>query len=164
MSSQEKPVDFFIRQATNEDISGIKNVVFTILREYGLPPDEKGKDKDLENVEKEYSAPHGFFGVLVEIKTNNIIGTIGLCRIDAQTSELRKMYLQKDHRGKGLGKYLLTTALAVAKQRQVKRIFLETISPLQEAISLYRQFGFTEIPISVKNERVDRAFELYLED
>jgi len=41
--------EFQIRAATNQDIPSIKNVVFQSLREFGLNPDESGKDKDLND-------------------------------------------------------------------------------------------------------------------
>jgi putative acetyltransferase len=162
MSNPVNDPAFFIRPATNADSFAIKFVVFTVLKEYGLPPDETGKDKDLNDIEKDYFGRNGFFGVLIERSTGNIVGTIGLFTTDANSSELRKMYLLKNHRGMGLGKRMLSVVLDFAKEKQVKRVTLETISPLKEAISLYLQFGFTEVPVREKNQRVDRAFELQL--
>ena len=154
--------DFFIRPAGNTDIPSVKNVVFSVLKEYGLKPDEAGKDNDLDDIETSFFANNGHFGVLVEKNTNNLIGTVGLFSLDKGTCELRKMYLLKDFRGKGLGKFMLTFTIQAAKERQYKRIVLETISPLKEAISLYKQAGFREIKPHEINERVDQAFELIL--
>jgi putative acetyltransferase len=152
--------EFHIRPATNQDIPSIKKVVFSSLEEYALQPEENGKDSDLQDIEKNYFSNNGFFGVAVNINTNNIVGTFGLFPITKNICELRKMYLTKEVRGKGLGKFILKTVTGVAKEKHYKKIVLETISVLTVAISLYKQYGFKEIKPKEINERVDQAFEL----
>lgn len=109
--------EFRIRPATNRDIPSIQEVVFSSLHEYGLRPELSGKDQDLIDIEKSYLSNDGFFGVAVDMKTNRIVGTFGLFRIDADVCELRKMYLLKEVRGKGLGNYILQTAVGMAKEK-----------------------------------------------
>ena len=153
--------EFYIRPATNEDVPFIKKIVFTVLYEYGLSPDEKGKDKDLDDIKKSYLDPNGFFGVVAGSDATPV-GTYGIYPMKDGTCELRKMYLNKEMRGQGLGKMMLEHALEMARQKGFKRIILETISPLKEAISLYRKYGFTEIPPVEISDRVDKSFELIL--
>jgi len=152
--------EFLIRPATNNDIPSIKNVVFSSLKEYGLKPETTGKDRGLSNIERNYFSNNGFFGVAVDTKTNYIVGTFGLFAINRDICELRKMYLLKDVRGQGLGKFILNSAIHLAKEKRYKKIILETISQLTEAISLYKQSGFKEIKPKEINKRVDQAFEL----
>ena len=157
----EKP-DCYIRPATNTDIPAIKNVVFTVLKEYGLKPDETGKDNDLTDLETNYFSDNGYFGVVVKNDTEDVIGTFGLHRVNPSTFELRKMYLKQEYRGQGIGKTMLRAAIATAIEKNCKKIVLETISPLKEAISLYKKYGFKEIPSHEVSDRVDQAFELTL--
>jgi GNAT superfamily N-acetyltransferase len=72
------------------------------------------------------------------------------------------MYLIKEIRGKGDGQFMLQSVIQTAKEKKYHKIFLETISPLTSAISLYKKFGFTEIEPSEINERTDQAYELYI--
>jgi putative acetyltransferase len=152
--------DCFIRPASNRDIPAIKNVIFGVLLEYGLKPDDTGKDMDLNDLTANYFNNNGFFGVVVDANSKEIVGTFGLTQIDKNICELRKMYLLKHHRGKGLGKFMLQAAIDISKKNHYKKIILETIWPLKEAMSLYRQYGFSEISPHEITERVDRAFEL----
>ena len=143
-------------------LASIKNVVFGVLEEYDLKPAETGKDNDLNDIEQSYFNNGGYFGVAVDINSNNIVGTFGLYTVNKDVCELRKMYLLKHVRGKGLGRSILTYTIEIAKEKHYTKIILETISPLKEAINLYRQNGFKEIiPLEV-NDRVDQAFELKL--
>jgi putative acetyltransferase len=152
--------EFQIRVATNQDIPSIRNVVFLSLKEFGLHPDIKGKDKDLNDIEKSYLADNGFFGVVVHSETTLIVGCFGLYPVSQHICELRKMYLLKEQRGKGLGKFILDTAIQVARDKDYKKIMLETISVLKTAISLYKRYGFKETEPKEINARVDQAFEL----
>ncbi len=154
--------DFSLRPALNEDISSIKSVVFSVLKEYGLRGSESGKDIDLGDLQKYYFSKNGYFGVAIEMPSTKIVGTFGLYQIDSNTCELRKMYLLRKARGKGLGEFILRFAITRAGELGYSRIVLETISPLKEAISLYKKHGFTEITPREISDRVDQAFELML--
>jgi GNAT superfamily N-acetyltransferase len=151
---------YYIRAGNNDDITSIKEVVFTSLMEYGLVPEEFGKDIDLNDIEQSYFKSGGYFGVLIENESNSVIGTFGLYPNKNAVCELRKMYLKKQFRGKGLGKFMMDTYIEEAKQRGFNKIILETISPLKEAIALYKKYGFIEITPAIINSRVDLAFEL----
>jgi GNAT superfamily N-acetyltransferase len=154
--------EFFIRAARNEDCEQVRKIIFNILLEYGLKPDPEGKDKDLDDIEENYFNHQGFFGVAVDRDKNEILGTFGIVYTGTGTCELRKMYVMKNARGKGIGKVLLNTAIEIAKRKKYNKIVLETISPLKEAIAMYKKYGFTEtMPLEV-NKRCDMAFELII--
>ena len=153
---------WILREANNHDVPGIKKVVFTVLKEYGLEPDANGKDIDLDNIEENYLRHNGYFGVIIDQLTSEVIGTVGIFPNNKEVCELRKMYLIKYARGHGLGKKLLESSIRIARDKGYHRITLETISPLVEAISLYKKYGFVEIAPKAVNSRVDQAFELKL--
>lgn len=149
-----------IRPATNADSEAIKNVVFSVLREYGLTPDASATDKDLDTINESYFQRGGYFGVVIE--NDRIIASIGLYPESVDSCELRKMYCLADSRGKGLGKELLEFALAKARELGFSRITLETASPLKEAVGLYQKYGFVPFSSEHLSPRCDQAFELYL--
>ena len=138
-------------------------MVFLSLKEFGLNPDPKGKDKDLNDIENSYLPNNGFFGVVINTETDQVVGCFGLYPINQHICELRKMYLIKDLRGKGLGKFILDKAILTAREKHWKKIILETISVLTTAIFLYKRYGFKEIKPKEINARVDQAFELEIE-
>ena len=131
-----------IRDASNSDIPAIKTLVFSVLEEYGLQSDPKSTDADLDDLEDCYIRNGGYFGVMES--NGAIIGSVGLFRASEVTCELRKMYLQKDERGKGYGRLLLEFALEKAHGLGFRRVTLETASVLKEAIALYKEYGFRE--------------------
>ena len=150
-----------LRRADNCDCPKIAELVFTVLREYYLEPDPEATDADLKDIEKSYFERGGVFYVL-EDEGGAIIGAYGLYPVSQSECELRKMYLYRSFRGKGLGKVLLEDALANARRMGFGRVMLETASVLVEAIGLYKSYGFVEYEPEHLSARCDQAFALEL--
>jgi len=150
-----------LRPATNRDAEPIKELVFTVLGEYGLDPDLGQTDADLDDIEGSYHARGGVFYVL-ETQAGEIIGAYGLYPMETGACELRKMYLRADQRGQGLGKRLMDQALEIARQLGFKQVVLETASVLREAIALYEKYGFRPHHSDHLSARCDQAYTLTL--
>jgi len=150
------PKDFTFRKGTKKDSSQIALLVHTVLREYGLTPEPHGVDHDLWNVEESYK--DGYFGVI--LRDQKIVATYGLYPLSAEKVEVRKMYAYPNVRGYGLGQWMLLHLLAIAKHNDFKEVELETASALEEAIGLYKKFGFREKDFENKTPRCDKAFYL----
>ena len=153
--------DATLRAATNADAEVVRDLVFSVLREYGLKSDPDGTDSDLRDLEASYHARGGAFDVLVD-GSAEIIGSVGLLRVDGVTCELRKMYLLPRARGRGLGKRLLDHALARARDLGYRRVVLETATALKEAIALYERRGFRRYHPAHLSNRCDAAYALDL--
>ncbi len=147
-----------LRPATNADSALVQKLVFNVLAEYGLAPDPDGTDADLANIESHYH--QGWFAVLV-VK-EGVIGTVGLLPLRQGVMELRKMYLQKEWRGQGLGKLLLRKAVAEAKGRGAKKLVLGTAGVLIEAVGLYQGQGFVLSSEPHPAARCNQMWELAL--
>jgi putative acetyltransferase len=148
-----------LRRATNADCEPVRTLVFTVLDEYGLKPDPDGTDADLDDIERSYFARGGTFCVL-EDQDGSIVGAYGLYPTTDRACELRKMYLRRTHRGRGLGKRLLEDALNAAGRLGFTTVTLETASVLKEAIALYRRYGFVPCPSDHLATRCDQAYVL----
>jgi putative acetyltransferase len=90
------------------------------------------------------------------------VGTVGLAPQTRARAELRKMYLAREVRGRGLGKRLLDHVLEEARRRGLQEIWLETNSVLAEAIGLYRRYGFQPVACDHLSPRCDQAYVLRL--
>jgi GNAT superfamily N-acetyltransferase len=65
--------------------------------------------------------------------------------LDATTAEVKRMYVEPDHRGKGIARGVLAKLEAAAQQLGAERLVLETGTHSPDAIALYRGAGFTQI-------------------
>ena len=151
-----------LRPATNADGPAVRDLVYAVLEEYGLKPDPGCTDADLGDIERSYFARGGTFRVL-EDANGSVGGAYGLYPMENHTCELRKMYLQRAYRGRGLGKHLLNDALAAARRLGFARVVLETASVLKEAIALYESYGFAPYQPDHLSARCDQAYLLELE-
>lgn len=137
--------EWSLRRATTADSSAVRELVFRVLQEYGLKPDPDGADADLLDLDAHYSGVGGWFGVLVDAG-QQVAGSVGVHRVEGTTFEIRKMYLAREHRGRGLGRSLLERGLTEAKRLGARRVVLETASVLREAVRLYERRGFQVLP------------------
>ncbi|MBI2963220.1 MAG: GNAT family N-acetyltransferase [Deltaproteobacteria bacterium] len=153
--------DVRLRPAVNADARAVRALVFAVLEEYGLAADPGGTDADLDDIEATYRARGGSFHVLEE-PGGRIVGCVGLFAVDAETCELRKMYLEPHARGLGLGRRLLDAALADAKTLGFRRVVLETATVLTEAIALYTRHGFEAYTPEHLSKRCNLAYALEL--
>ena len=83
---------------------------------------------------------------LVASRSGRPVGCGAVRRIDPQTGELKRMYVRREHRGRGVGRALLAALEAEARALGLRRLVLETGVRQNEAIALYRRCGFTGIP------------------
>lgn len=153
--------EFSLRPARTADSPAVKELVFAVLKEYGLEPAEGSTDADLSDLEAAYTDRGGFFGV-VETAEGAIVGTYGLYPLKEEVAEIRKMYLLPAARGKGLGGYLLDSLLKLAIEKGFRRLELETAVVLKEAIGLYTKKGFIPIYREEMSCRCDQVFALDL--
>lgn len=78
-------------------------------------------------------------------ENGNIIGSIGLKKIDSQNGELKKLFVDKRYRGKGLAQKLLDTLQKAAKKHGFTHLWLGTVDKLQSAQAFYKKCGFEQI-------------------
>ena len=150
-----------IQDAAPGDEAAVQQLVFSVLREYGLTPDAGGADADLKDLQAFYVNRGGTFRIVTD-EEGNIVGCGGLLPAGAGDIELRKMYLLPQARGKGIGRRLLEDLIATARAQGHARMVLDTASSLKEAIGLYRSRGFRPYENPDRVRRCDQSFFLYL--
>jgi putative acetyltransferase len=89
------------------------------------------------------------------------IGCGALRRRDATTSEVKRMYVEPEQRGRGVAKAILEQLEGAARELGTYRLVLETGIYQAEAIGLYRRAGFS--PIGCFDEYVDSPTSVCLE-
>lgn len=82
----------------------------------------------------------------VMAEDDQIVGYIGMA-VAGTTADLQTIGISPTKQRTGLGSKLLALALTEAKNRGVEQIFLEVAVENEPAISLYKEFGFTQISL-----------------
>lgn len=73
------------------------------------------------------------------------VGCGGICRFDARSAEIRRMYVAPAARGAGIGHAVLDALLTAARELGYADVRLETGRAQSEAIRLYERAGFVRI-------------------
>ena len=76
---------------------------------------------------------------------NHIVGTASMRNIGDKIGEIKRMYVQPEYRGKGIGRTLLERLIKEAQNLQYSKIRLDTGPFMQKAIGLYHSVGFRNI-------------------
>jgi putative acetyltransferase len=107
------------------------------LREYA---DSLGVDLSFQDFESELADPLGFYE-LVLLAEN---GCVALRRIDAETCEMKRLYVRPAGRGSGVGRKLAEAVITEARARGYRRMLLDTLPEMEAAQALYRSIGFRD--------------------
>ncbi len=145
-----------ISPATAADVPAIVGLIGRVYAEYGFVYDPAIEIPDLLDFEAHYAPPRGAFFVVQE--GGAIVGSVGVERIDPDTAELHRLYLDAELRGRGTGRALIETVLAWCRARDIGRLILWSDTRFDLAHRLYRRMSFTQagertLPGDVNNTR-----------
>lgn len=106
-----------------------------------------------------FQPPHG--QIILASYQGKIIGLGSLKSIKPQIGEIKRMFVDSSYRNMGVGRAVLEGLLDEAKKAGYKRIRLESPKFMKAAHSLYRNFGFKDIPVYPEVE-IPEEFRPYL--
>jgi putative acetyltransferase len=136
--------NFFIRTIRQEDNPALALIVRNTLAEFGANhPGTVYYDPTTDDLFHLFQKNRSIYYV-AEIN-KGIVGGSGIYPSDGlpdDTCELVKMYLVPQARGLGLGRELINLSLTFAKQAGYKKVYLETMPELKQALRVYEKFGF----------------------
>jgi ribosomal protein S18 acetylase RimI-like enzyme len=119
--------------------AGFGALVSETLREFGFEPDPE-LDPDLDRPDRHYAV------LWIAEADGEVVGSVALRDLGDGALELKRMYLQRAQRGRGLGKRLLTIAIDSARARGASVIRLDTSERMETAQALYEAYGFRRVP------------------
>ena len=82
---------------------------------------------------------------LVAFLAGEPVGCGAVRRLDAETAEIKRMYVRASLRGRGIARRILDELESHARRLGFRRIVLETGDRQQHALALYARAGFARI-------------------
>jgi len=147
-----------IHVETKDQVSIIRELFIEYATSLGFSLCFQNFDKELAELPGDYSLPLG--RLILALDENKPIGCIALRKLDEGICEMKRLYVKPSARGKGLGKLLVKTVIDEAIKIGYKKMRLDTVPQMKEAIDLYRSIGFYEIE-SYRENPIEGA--LYME-
>ena len=137
---------FIILDVTNDtsSINTVKQLFLEYAQSLHFNLCFQNFQKELDELPGLYSPPRGV--LCVAFVDGEPAGCIALKPLEDQICEMKRLYVRPQFRGFGIGKALALHIISRARELAYQKMRLDTISTMKEAISLYRSFGFYEIP------------------
>ncbi|MEW5674737.1 GNAT family N-acetyltransferase [Flavobacterium enshiense] len=104
---------------------------------------------DIDGDEKDFFAQYNQIylqNVVLCYENDVAIGCGALKAYDSQTGEIKRMFVHPEHRKKGVANSVLQELEKWAVELQFNFCILETSQKLENAIALYKKFGYRSIP------------------
>lgn len=141
---------FIVRPVELKDNPEVAALIRSVLTEHGAVGEGYAiADPEVDAMYETYQGENTFYYV-VQSPEGRIVGGAGVARLRGTTDaeaicEFQKFYLYPEYRSKGLGKHLTERGIAAARHFGFKRIYLETLPQMKDALRLYQQYGFTHL-------------------
>lgn len=154
-----------IRAYRPEDKPGIVAIIKSVYDDYNYVIDFNEFEADLVDVQSTYQDAGGAFWVLDDGGT--IAGCVGILPNEGDACELKRLYVGKAYRRRGLATRLLSTARGWAIGNGFGRMYLWSDVLLEAAHRLYAKSGFrtareTRAIDPTNPTSVERRFEIDL--
>jgi putative acetyltransferase len=129
-----------ISPATSEDAAGVIALIGRVFAEHGWiwqPPTEV---PDLFDFSAHYEGDRG--GFWVARADERVVASVGVERLDGDTAELHRLYVDPEWRRRGLGDALVQSALQWCRARGIGRLVLWSDTRFENSHRLYTRLGF----------------------
>ena len=134
-------LDLTIAPAEGPDaLATVRGLFVAYAQSLGFSLCFQGFDEELATLPGKYAPPGG---ALLLAGTH---GVVGVRPLGDGIAEMKRLYVAPPARGQGLGQALALAAIASARGAGHRAIRLDTLNSMKEAVALYRDLGFREIP------------------
>ena len=149
--------DFTVREATSAaDVDAVRHLVLAHVEERATTPGIEHMRADAVRLPGPYIAPRG--AIWLAESGVDAVGCVALRPLPGGVGEVKRMYVDREWRGKGVGRALLETLIAWAKVAGYQRLRLGTLADMLGAQALYRSLGFVPIERYRADEMIDTEF------
>jgi len=132
-----------IRPSTPLDIPEVRAMLREYLDWIGLDLAFQEIDEELAGLPGDYAPPRGALFVVPE--ANRLVAMIGLRPLEGTISEMKRLFVRPEARGRGLAKQLIAHVLDEARRLGYSEIRLDTLPMMGDAQALYAAMGFADI-------------------
>ena len=146
-----------ISAATPEHIHTVRSLFTEYQQWLNFSLCFQGFDKELAELPGKYAPPKG--RIYLAAVAEKVAGCIALRPMEEEgICEMKRLFVRKEFRGKGIGKMLTERIIADAQQIGYRTMRLDTLQRMERARALYTTLGFNVISAYYHNPIDDVVF------
>lgn len=128
---------------TATDFANAKKLILEYVDWLGIDLSFQNFDKEMAGLPEMYNHKDG--GLFIAYINEEAVGIAGIRRFNKNDGEIKRMFVQPNSRGLGIGQLLLNHCIDNARKLNYDTIKLDTADFMKSAIKLYTDNGFMEI-------------------
>jgi putative acetyltransferase len=133
-----------IQEVTSiEDLATVRTLLEEYWTSFGFDLATFGFGAELEELPGRYASPEG--RLALAIMSGNAVGCIALRKLDADSCEMKRLFVRASARGNGVAVTLIEWLLSEARSQGYSRMLADTLPTMHTALRLYERFGFKRI-------------------
>lgn len=132
-----------ITVAREEEIPAVQGLWRKYWSSLGLAADFQGFADEVQTLPGMYALPKG--KLLLARLDGTVAGTVAIRPLEEECCEVKRLYVQPEFRGHGVGKALLVEAIKQARSAGYKELYGDTLPSMDRALRMYREMGFSEV-------------------
>lgn len=117
----------------------------------------QGFEDELAALPGRYAAPAGAL-LIARDETGAAIGCVALRPLEEGICEMKRLWVQPEARGLGLGSALIAAIVDTARAAGYRAMRLDTLPTMHDAIARYARAGFRRIPAYYPTPIADTVF------
>jgi ribosomal protein S18 acetylase RimI-like enzyme len=161
--ARSEELAYRVRRAGRDDGAAVERELRAYLEHIGAALDSDGLDHDVAEWQAEYDGVSGVL-LILEAPSGDVVGTAGVRQLEPGLGEVKRMWIRPACQGLGLGRRLMDRCLEEADRLGFRRLRLDTQRRMEAALTLYRSYGFRDVPDYNGNPRAQIWLELDLDE
>lgn len=133
-----------IGPAQADEMTAVRSMLEDYCRWIGLDLTFQEIDAELDGLPGAYAPPGG--ALLLARDGEQPVGVVAYRRLDADTCEMKRLYVREQARGAGVSRALVAALMDHAAAAGYTEMRLDTLPMMGSAQRLYESLGFRDIP------------------
>ncbi len=132
-----------VKEYKSQDSESVRNLILSILKDE-YPFDMNAySETDINDITRVYGGEKNTFFVIKD--EDKVVGTVGVKDESDKTALMRRIFVDKAYRKRGLGASLVKKAVGFCKSKGYKEIAFRATDRMKDAMRLLEKNGFKKI-------------------